>query len=160
MSKYMPALCQEYMRPHPPRTRAPLLSCAEEFEPWLTTQWQTEKQHILLAEDGHIFFDMPSTSGYMGEKYFQEFGPRFFFLTCPQLVGTWVKKMFRNLVPDVWRVMLFLACHVLNVACHGVSISIVSIISLSCRVRILHVSMFMPCHGHLDYHFMDLETLL
>ena len=24
------------------------------------------------------FFDMPSASGYMGEKYFQEFGPRLF----------------------------------------------------------------------------------
>ena len=83
------------------------------------------------------FFDMPSASGYMGEKYFQEFGPK--FMTCPQLVGTWVKHIFRNLVPDFWRVMLFLACHVLNVACHGVSISIVSIISVSCRVRILRV---------------------
>ena len=42
------------------------------------------------------FFDMSSASGYMGEKYFQEFGPR--FLTCPQLVGTWVQNIFRNLV--------------------------------------------------------------
>ena len=42
--------------------------------------------------------DMSSTSGYMGAKYVQEFGPR--FLTCPPLVGTWVKNMFRNLVPD------------------------------------------------------------
>ena len=33
----------------------------------------------------------------MGEKYFQEFGPK--KLTCPQLVGTWVKNIFRNLVP-------------------------------------------------------------
>ena len=24
------------------------------------------------------------------------------FLTCPQLVGTWVKNIFRNLVPDFW----------------------------------------------------------
>ena len=43
-------------------------------------------------------FDISSTSGYMGAKYFQEFGPGFF--TCPQLVGTWVKNIFRNLVPD------------------------------------------------------------
>ena len=27
----------------PPPLRAPLLLCAEEVEPWLTTQWQTEK---------------------------------------------------------------------------------------------------------------------
>ena len=26
----------------------------EEVEPWLTTQWRTEKLHVLLAEDGHI----------------------------------------------------------------------------------------------------------
>ena len=113
---------------------------------------------------------MPSASGYMGEKYFQEFGPKIMtcpqlvgtcvknilrnlvpdFLTCPQLVGTWVKHIFRNLVSDFWRVMLSLACHVLNVSCHGVSISIVSIMSVSCRVRILRVSMFMPCRGHPD----------
>ena len=47
-----------------PPPRAPLLLCAEVVEPWLTTPWQTEK--IALAEDGHIF------------------------LTCLQLVGTWV----------------------------------------------------------------------
>ena len=33
--------------------RAPLLLCVE---PWLNSQWQTEKKHILLAEDGHNFF--------------------------------------------------------------------------------------------------------
>ena len=38
----------------PHRGRAPLLLCAEEVEPWLTTQWQTAKQHVLLAEDKHI----------------------------------------------------------------------------------------------------------
>ena len=43
-------------------------------------------------------FDISATSGYMGAKYFQEFGPE--FLTCPQLVGTWVKNIFRNLVLD------------------------------------------------------------
>ena len=74
--------------------------CAEEVEPWLNTQWQTEKLHILLVEDGHIcltclqlvgtllrifpgiwshIFDMSSASGYMGETYFQEFGPIFFY---------------------------------------------------------------------------------
>ena len=96
---------------------------------------------------------MLSASGYMGETYFQEFGP--IFLTCLQLVGTWVKNIFRNSVSDFWRVMLFVACHVLNVACHGVSISIVSIISVSCRVRILRVSMFMPCRGHLGHPEME-----
>ena len=108
--------------------------------------------------------DMSSTSGYMGAKYFQELGPR--FLTCPQLVGTWVQNMFRNLVPDFLTSSAsgymgaehfqecgpgFLACHVPNVACHGMSISIVLISSVSCRVRILRVSVFMPCRGHPVY---------
>ena len=34
-----------------------------------------------VQEFGPIFFDMSSASGYMGEKYFQEFGLG--FLTCP-----------------------------------------------------------------------------
>ena len=62
--------------------------------------------------------DMSSTSGYMGAKYVQEFGPR-----C-------------------------LACHVPNLACHGVSISCVSMSSVSCRVIILRVSVSVPCRGH------------
>ena len=35
-----------------------------------------------FQEFGPIFFDMSSAGGYMGAKYFQEFGPR--FLTCLQ----------------------------------------------------------------------------
>ena len=61
---------------------------------------------------------MSSASGYMGAKYFLEFGPR------------------------LW------ACHVPNVACHGLSTSIVSISSVSCPVRILRVSVSVPCRGH------------
>ena len=97
---------------------------------------------MLLAEDGHIFltclqlvvtwvtnmfgnllpyfFDMSSTSGNTGAKSFQEFGPR------------------------------FLACHVPNIACHGVSISRKSMSSMSCRVIILRVSVSVPCRGHPD----------
>ena len=60
-----------------------------------------------LGRERAYIFDISSTSGYMGATYFQEFGPR--FLTCPLLVGTWVKNIFRNLVPDFlahtpWRV--------------------------------------------------------
>ena len=51
-----------------------------------------------FQEVGPIFFDMSSASGYMGEKYFQEFGPK--FLTCLQLVDTWVKNIAGNLVPN------------------------------------------------------------
>ena len=100
-----------------------------------------------LGRGRAYIFDKSSSSGYMGEKKKnQEFCP----ICVDMSSATWVKHIFRNLVPDVCRVMLCLACHVLNVACHGVSISIVSIISVSCRVRILRVSMFMPCHGHPD----------
>ena len=89
---------------------------------------------------------MSATSGYMGKEYFQEFGPRFFDMSSAS--GYMGEKYFQEIGPSFLRVMFFLACHVLNVACHGVSISIASIISMSCRVRILRVSMFMPCHGH------------
>ena len=54
----------------------------------------------------------------MGAKYVQEFGLR------------------------------FLACHVPDLACHGVSISCVSINSVSCHVISLHVSVSVPCRGH------------
>ena len=70
------------------------------------------------------------------------------FLTCPRLVGTWVKHIFRNLIPQLWRVMLFVACHVLNVACHGVSIPFVSQNSVSYRVINLRVGVSVPCRGH------------
>ena len=73
----MPVLCQEYMlffclplsiQPRldtqqqqgalgggpPHQGRAPLLLLLY-VEPWLNTHWQTDKLHILLAEDGHIF---------------------------------------------------------------------------------------------------------
>ena len=53
-----------------------------------------------LGRGRAYIFDMSSTSGYMGEKYFQVLVPD--FLTCPQLVVTWVKNIFRNLVPDFW----------------------------------------------------------
>ena len=79
----MPVLCQEYMLffclPLSSQPRLNLLSTQQQgrapplwrppplraqVEPWLTTQWQTEN-------------DMSSTSGYMGAKYVQEFGPVF-----------------------------------------------------------------------------------
>ena len=83
---YMAVLCQEYIMlffclPLSSQ-RASLLLCAEEFEPWLTAQWQTEKQHAFLAEDGHIL------------------------LTCLQLVGTWVQ----NVCSGMWFQMFGVSC--------------------------------------------------
>ena len=87
-----------------------------------------------VLEFGPIFFGMSSAIGYMGAKYVQEFGPR------------------------------FLACHAPRVACYGVSISIVSISSVSCRLRILRASVSMPCRGHLEDEFLahtaDLSTYI
>ena len=73
--------------------------------------------------------DTSSTSGNMGEKHFQEFGP------------------------------IFLACHVPNLACRGVSISCVSMSSVLCRVIILRVSVSVPCRGHpAVIAFVNVET--
>ena len=93
-----------------------------------------------LARGRAYISDMSSTSGYMGATYFQEFGPRFVDMSSAS--GYMGAKYFHELC------LRFLACQVPNVACHGVSISIVSISSVSCRVRILRVSMSMPCRGH------------
>ena len=84
--------------------------------------------------------DMSSTSGYMGAKYFQKCVPIFFDMSSAS--GYMGAKYVQEFCPN------FLACHVPNVACRGVSISIVSISSVSCRVRILRVSVSMPCRGH------------
>ena len=82
--------------------------------------------------------DMSSTSGYMGAKHFQEFGPCFFDMSSASgYVGA---KCFQEFSSR------FLACHVPNVACHGVSISIVSISSASCRVVSEFCVSACPCH--------------
>ena len=46
-----------------------------------------------FQEFGPRFFDMSSASGYMGAKYFQEFGPRFFdmSLESPGTGGTSIR---------------------------------------------------------------------
>ena len=76
-SKHMPILCQEYMLfsglPLSSQPRLKLLrplSISQHI-----SAYKKNKGGSLLAEDGHIF------------------------LTCLQLVGTWVKHIFRNLVP-------------------------------------------------------------
>ena len=105
------------------------------------------------------FLTWPQLVGTLGSNMFRKLVPD--FLTCPQLVGTWVQNTFRNFCPvfsdmpsasgyrganDVQELgPRCLACHVPNVACHGVSISIVSISSMSCRIRILRASVSMPC---------------
>ena len=96
-----------------------------------------------LGRGRAYIFDMSSTNGYMGAKYFQEFGPMFFDMSSAS--GYMGAKYFQEFGPR------FLAWHVPNVACHGVSISIVSIGSMSCRVKILRVSVSMPCRGHPEY---------
>ena len=77
--------------------------------------------------------DMSSTSGYMGAKCLQEFGPSFFGMSSAS--GYMGAKYFQEFGPRC-------------LACHVVSISIVSISSVPCRVRILHASVSMPYRGH------------
>ena len=84
--------------------------------------------------------DTSSTSGYMGAKYVQEFGPSFFDMSATS--GNMGATYFQEFGPR------FLACHVPNLACHGVSISCVSMSSVARRVIILRVSVFVPCRGH------------
>ena len=62
------------------------------------------------------------------------------------LPTTFCRQHFADNILPITFWSRFLACHVPNVACHGVSISIVSISSVSCRV-----SVSMPCRGHPVY---------
>ena len=101
------------------------ISAAGAVMHYLSETQHDKLQHITrinpISQGSYVWldhFDMSSATGYMGAKYVQEYG------------------------------RIFLACHVPNDACHGVSISIVSISSVSCRVRIPRVSMSMPCRGH------------
>ena len=133
----MPILCQEYMLffclPLSIQPRLNLLSTQQ--------QGRAHRKFAYTLGTGPAYIsDMSSTSGYMGAKYVQEFGPRFFDMSSAS--GYMGAKHFQEVGPR------FLVCHVPNVACHGVSIYIVSISSMSCRVRILRVSVSMPCRGH------------
>ena len=71
--------------------------CAEEVEPWLTTQWQTEKIAYTLGRGRAYISDMSSTSGYMGGKYFQKIGPRFFDMSSAS--GYMGAKYFQKIGP-------------------------------------------------------------
>ena len=50
-----------------------------------------------LGRGRAYIFDMSSTSGYMGEKYFQEFGPRFFDMSSAS--GYMGEKYFQEFGP-------------------------------------------------------------
>ena len=53
-----------------------------------------------LGRGWAYIFDMSSTSGYMGEKYVHESGPRFFDMSSAS--GYMGEKYFQELVPDFW----------------------------------------------------------
>ena len=89
-----------------------------------------------LGRGWAYIYDMSATSGYMGAKSFQECGPRFLDMSSAnRYMGA---RYFQEFGPR------FLACHVPNVACLGMSISIVSISFVSSRIRILRFSVSMP----------------
>ena len=59
----------------PPPPRAPLLVCGERA---LSEYSMANRKIAYTRGRGKAYIsDMSSTSGYMGAKYFQEFGPRF-----------------------------------------------------------------------------------
>ena len=107
--KYMPVLSQEYMLffclPLSSQPRLRLLRPLSISQH--TGRTREGRGHILLAEDGHIFLTCLQLVGTWVKNIFRNLVPD--FLTCPQLVGTWVKNMFRNLVPHFlahtpWRI--------------------------------------------------------
>ena len=89
-SKNMPVLCQEYMLffclplssqprlnllttpPRPLRAHAPRAGGEVDYS------MANRKIAYILGRGWAYMSDMSSTSGYMGAKYVQEFGPRFF----------------------------------------------------------------------------------
>ena len=64
-----------------------------------------------LGRGRAYIFDISSTSGYMGAKYLQEFGPIFFDMSSAG--GYMGAKYVQECGPKFW------VCHVPNVACHG-----------------------------------------
>ena len=109
--KKMPVLCQEYMLffclP-----RGPVVVC------WALADYSMANRKIAytLGRGRAYIFDMSSTSGYMGEKYFQEFGPRFFDMSSAS--GYMGEKYFQEFGPR------FLACHVIfGVSCSKCCVS-------------------------------------
>ena len=48
-----------------------------------------------VQEFGPSFFDMSSARGYMGAKYVQEFGPRFLGVSCSNFRMSWRVNIYR-----------------------------------------------------------------
>ena len=70
-------------RPEPPAPPLFFLYaeiCWVAWAAWALADYSMANRKIAytLGRGRAYIFDMSSTSGYMGEKYFQEFGPRFF----------------------------------------------------------------------------------
>ena len=100
----------------------------------LADYWMANRKIAYTLGRGRAyFFDMSSTSVYMGEKYFQEFGPRCFDMSSAG--GYMGEKDFQEFGPR------FLACHVI----FGVSCSKCCV---SCRVNTFCVKKFrvVSCH--------------
>ena len=71
-----------------------------------------------LGRGRAYIFDMSSTSGYMGEKYVQEFGPR--FLACHVIFGVSCSKCCVSWRVNVNRVNHFRVVSCQNSACQHV----------------------------------------
>ena len=132
----MPVLCQEYMLffclPLSSQPRLRLLrplSISQHISAYKknkggrayisdmssTSGYMGEKY---FQECGPRFFDMSSASGYMGEKYFQEFGPR--FLACHVIFGVSCSKCCVSWRVNIYRVNKFRVVSCQNSACQRV----------------------------------------
>ena len=85
-----------------------LLLCAEEVEPWLNTQMANRKIAYTLGRGWAYIYDMSSTSGYMGAKYFQEFGPRSFDMSSAS--GYTGANFFQEVCPTLLDVSCSKCC--------------------------------------------------
>ena len=94
-----------------------------------STSWYMGEKYV--QEFGPRFFDMSSASGYMGEKYFQEFGPR--FLACHVIFGVSCSKCC---VP--WRVNINLVKNFRVVSCQNSACQHVHAMSWPPCNRIFH----------------------
>ena len=73
--------------------------CWVAWAAWALADYSMANRKIAytLGRGRAYIFDMSSTSGYMGEKYFQEFGPRFFDMSSAS--GYMGAKYFQKIGP-------------------------------------------------------------
>ena len=111
----------------------------QEYMPFFCLPLSSQPRLNLLSTQQH---GMSSASGYMVVKYFQEFAS--WFLTCPQLVGTWVQNSVRNLVPQISGALHSKCCLSWRVNIYRVNkFCVVSCQNSACQH--VHAMSWLPC---------------